>query len=294
MNRKSPLEIRDILIVGLVGGILSFGVFNIPGLSLFLLFLPLPYIVLIKKHGHSAGTIAIGLTGLINLIFFGTMTFLITLVSFGLVSVVLGGAFHEKIKPSKTLIISVIVAVVSSLILYYFALRQGLINEIENVIRQNFLSMEQFFTPESAAEIKEVYINFMLTALPGLIASFSIIVGIINYYLAAFALRRSGFEVEKIKALKEWKFPRWLAILFVLIYILPSHPVTLNIWIILMVVLMIEGVATIIYYGDKWGLYPWVRNILLFIGFFFLIAFFILGLIDNLFKLRGFRLKQKG
>lgn len=294
MNRKSPLEIRDILIVGLVGGILSFGVFHIPGLSLFLLFLPLPYIILIKKHGHSAGTIAIGLTGLINLLFFGTMNFLITLVSFGLVSVVLGGAFHEKIKPSKTLIISVIVAVVSSLILYYFALRQGMINEIENLIQQNFLSMEQYLTPESAAEIKEIYINFMLAALPGLIASFSIVVGIINYYLAAFALRRSGFEVEKIQALKEWKFPRWLAILFVFIYILPSHPVTLNIWIILMAVLMIEGVATIIYYGDKWGLYPWVRNILLFIGLFFLIPFFIIGLIDNLFKLRGFRLKQKG
>ena len=282
------------MIVGLVGGMLSFGVFYLPGFFLFLLVLPLPYIVLIKKHGHSAGTIAIGLTGLINFLFFGTMYLVVTLVSFGLVAVVLGGAFYEKIKPAKTLIFSAIVATVSGLILYYFGLRQGLLAEIEIIINENFLSMENFLTLEGAAELKETYINFMMTALPGLIASFSLVIGLINYYLAAFTLRRAGFTVERVKPIKEWKFPRWIALLFVLLYLLPSNPITLNIWIILMTILMIEGVVAIIYYGDKWGLYPWVRNILLFIGFIFIITLFIIGLVDNLFKLRGVHKKPEG
>ena len=268
------------MIVGLVGGLLSFGVFHLPGFFLFLLVLPLPYIVLIKKHGHSAGTIAIALTGLINFLLFGTMYLVITLVSFGLVAVVLGGAFYEQIKPAKTLILSAIVAVVSGLILYYFGLRQGLLAEIEIIISENFLSMENFLTQEGARELKETYINFMITALPGLIASFSIVIGLINYYLAAFTLRRAGFTVERVKPIKEWKFPRWIAFLFVLLYLLPSTLITLNMWIILMTILMIEGVAAIIYYGDKWGLYPWVRNILLFIGFIFIITLFIIGLVD--------------
>lgn len=221
------------------------------------------------------------------------MYLVITLVTFGLVAVVLGGAFYEKLKPAKTLILSAIVAAASGLILYYFGLRQGLLAEIEITMRENLLSMEKFLTLEGATELTETYLDFMMAALPGLITSFSIIIGMINYYLAAFTLRRAGFTVERVKPLKEWKFPRWIALLFVLLYVLPSNPITLNIWITLMTILMIEGVAAIVYYGDKWGLYPWVRNILLFIGFFFLIIFFIIGLVDNLFKLRGVHKKPE-
>ncbi|AZR74269.1 hypothetical protein BBF96_13175 [Anoxybacter fermentans] len=291
-------ERRDIFLVGILGGIFSLGVVRIPELIIQLIFLivimPLPYIYLLNKYGHRSGTLAIIWTGMFNSLFFGFMGLVIALISFGLLGVTIGGAFYEKIKPSRTALISVIASGISGLLFYYLAYRYGIIQSMKGWFIESVNIWEEILRTEIPINLKRKIVDDIMTIIPGMTIIIFIFFGLITYYLSAALLRYRGFDIPKLKPIKKWMFPRWIAFLYFLFEIMPKDPVSVNVIFILTFILMSEGIAVVVYYGDKWGIYSWIRNTIIVIGIMlFSISFFILGLVDNLFQLRGFKKQEE-
>lgn len=291
------LKIRDLVSTILQGVFLSLIIFKFLGPSFLLIVLPLPYIYFIYKHGHRLGMIAVCMTAVFNLLFFGVLGLASTLVSC-LIAIVLGGAFHEKFLPTKTLWLSIIVTVLAGLILFYLFSTLGFIDNRYEELETYMQIVEKMLNVEQTPEMRAEYIKTIFLVLPGMMVGALIIVGLINYYFAVSNLKRKGHDVEKIKPLQRWRFPRWLSILFVVNIIIPdvlsfsdlTTIVLLNIQAILLMVLFIESVAVIIYYSDKWLVYPLIRNIIIIIGFLiFSPGLIILALADNLFNLRRYK-----
>lgn len=260
-----------------------------PVLALFFMVLPLPYIYLINKYGHKAGTVAIAITALLNLIVFQFMGLFYTLVTFGLVAIMVGGAFRERYKPWHTMLLSVAATVVSGLLIYYVNQRMGLTLEIRKIFEQS-ITLETMAKYEIDSAAKQRMVDYFLGVLPGMICAMSLVGGLINYYLAEFMLRKQGFAIERLQPVKEWEIPRWVALVFIVLGLVPADLFTTNLVIILFAVLTFEGIILCVFLFDRWGIYPWVRNLILIFGApLLLFIWYIVGLVDNLFKMRGVR-----
>ena len=275
------------LVIGSMGALSgSASSFMFPFLALFFLVMPLPYIYLINKHGHSAGTSAIAVTAVLNLILMGFMGFFYSLVSFGLIAITLGGALRERIQPRQTLLISIAASVVSGLILYYIGLRYGLNTDLRTIIESSY-TQESLAKYPLALETRGRLVDIFLSVMPGVICSTGIVLGLINYYLAHFILNRQGLAIARIQPMKYWDFPRWVALVFILLGIVQPTTVTSNLLIVLFTILTLEGVMLCIHLFDRWGINPRLRNLILICSFPILSVFlYIIGMVDNLFKLR--------
>lgn len=293
----NPTPKRQIIIVGVLGALLSL-VTMLPGLILLMLVMPIPYIHLTYKYGHSAGRQAILLTALLNGVVFNIQGVVLTLITFGLVAVALGGAFHEQYKPKTTVMISVGAAVASALLLYFFGIRIGFLSWMKTALEQHAI-WETALADSITPEMQRNLIDYMIAILPGMIVSFSILMGLVNYYLAAFYLRWKGHTIQRLKPFRNWRFPRWVGLAYLILWFLlqfvPPDVVTLNLLVISMGLLIGEGVALYLYYTDQWGIYSFIRYIILITLIaipFFSVAFLIAGLVDNVFQLRGLRKKE--
>ncbi len=294
-ERTSSQEIRDILLAGFAGICLSVLPLFFGFLFLFL-FLPLPYVIVINKHGHRAGTFAVGLTAVVNLFLIGYMGLVLTLITFGLVGIVVGGAFHEKIRPNRIMLLSILTCVGCGLVTYYLSPVLGFpLNDLfRESIQQNFDLLQSMTDNSLAAEYRDLYVEVFILILPGLIAGFLSIYGILNYYISAYFLQKLKFQIEHIKPFKLWRFPRYISFLFIIFVILPKDPISINLSVVMIFVLLIEGFALMDYYGDKWGIPSWIRNIIIVVAFLILNIFIsFLGLVDNLIDLRRIRKHEK-
>lgn len=294
-SMTNPTPKKQIIIIGVLGALFSL-IGMIPGLTLIMLVMPIPYIHLIYKYGHSAGRQAILLTALLNGVLLNITGVVLTLITFGLIAVSVGGAFHENYKPKTTAIISVGAAVLSALLLYFFGTRMGILGDVKVALEQNPIWGSPWgagITPEMQKDV----IDYMMAILPGMLISMALVMGFVNYYLASFYLRRKGHTIERLKPIKNWRFSRWVGLSYLLLWFLLQFAspdvVTINLLVILMAILIGEGIALYLYYTEKWGIYSWIRYIFLIIGIpFFSVVFLIAGLVDNVFQLRGLRKKD--
>lgn len=283
-------EKRNMLLIGLLGAVLSIGLVYLPILILLIPLMPLPYIWLLNKYGHRAGTVAVIITASINTGFYGIWGLVLTLVSFGLMAVVIGGAFREKLKPKWTAIITVAATMLSGLIIYYLAVKfwdyQALRQQVANSIPWDQLA-------KTGREVKDKreFVDSVMTLVPGVLASFAIYVGLVYYYLVAWFLRWRGFEVQRIKPIREWVFPRFLALVYIIFSFLSADPLTANLVLVLAAVLAVEGIAMLSYILSymlrRAEVYPVVHLLMLLcvsLVFSFMLHF--IGIVDNVFRIR--------
>lgn len=279
-------ERREILAVGVLGAILSFMILYFPVLVVVFPLMPLPYIYVLKKYGHHAGTMAVLLTAVLNTFYMGLVGLLISLATFGLIAVALGGAFRENLKPSWTVLISAGATVGAFLTLYYVGMHFGAVEGFKQYLEQS-MPWDRFaslgFTIENKREMVELY----LAVLPGIFSGFGMLVGLVNYYVCAGFLRKIGFPVEHPQPMKEWAFPKWIAFAYIILEFLPKDPFILNVQLFLMAVLMLEGFVLISFILERWGTPRILRYLaLLLIIPIFSMFLYLVGIVDAFFPIR--------
>lgn len=279
-------EKREILVVGALGAILSFAVLYYPTLILLLPLMPLPYIYVLKKYGHRAGTMAVVLTAVINASYTGILGLVVSLATFGLVAVSVGGAFRENLKPAWTVLISIGSSVVGVLILYYVGMRFGALAEMREILQQT-MPWERLTNMGFSVQDKRELVNLYLAVLPGFLTGAGLVVGLVCYYIYAGFLRWRRFPVERLKPMKEWAFPKWIAFAYILIDFLPKDIFILNLQFALMAILMLEGIVLITFLLERWRIHRGLRYaaLALIIPVFFLFLYLV-GIIDAVFPIR--------
>jgi uncharacterized protein YybS (DUF2232 family) len=279
-------ERREILAIGALGAILSFAVLYFPVLVVLLPLMPLPYIYLLKKYGHHAGTLAIVMTAMINASYMGIVGLLISLATFGLIAVSVGGAFRENLKPSWTAMISIGSMVIAFLTIYYVGMRFGAVESIKEALHQS-MPWERLARLGLDIEDKRELVNLYLAVMPGLFSGIALFVGLVDYYIFAGFLRKSGCMVERLKPMKEWAFPKWIAFGYIVLEFLPKDIFIINVQFALMAILMLEGFVLISFLVDRWGIHRLLRYtaLLLIVPIFFMFLYLV-GMIDAFFPIR--------
>ena len=292
---------RDVILVTMLGVFFSNLVISIPDPGLQLIFLvmlmPIPYIYLFTKYGYKSGNMAVAFTALVNSIFFNFFGLVMTLVSFGLMGVVLGGALHERLKSTRTLLLTTATSIVSGSSIYYLARRIGIIHQFKILFKKSFTELPywQDLVPGGLSEDTIASLaDFMATILPAMTIIFIMVLGYLCYRISVKLLRWRGLKVPKVLPIKNWLFPRWIMFLYIVLQIMPKDFLSANILLVLGFILAVEGISTTVYFGDKWGVYSWLRNIIIIVGLVFVgFVFFFIGIIDNIFKLRMSKKKKQ-
>lgn len=279
-------ERREILAIGVLGAVVSFVILYFPVLGLLLPLMPLPYIYLLKKYGHHAGTLAVVMTAVINASYMGILGLLISLATFGLIAVAVGGAFRENLKQTWVAMISVGSMVIAFLSLYYVGMRFGAVEGVKVALEQS-MPWDRLASLGFNIEDRRELVNLYLAVLPGFFSGIALLVGLVDYYIFAGFLRKLRFPVERLKPMKDWAFPKWIAFGYIILEFLPKDVVIVNVQFALMAILMLEGVVLLSFLLERWGIHRSLRYLaLLLITPIFFMFLYLVGMVDAFFPIR--------
>jgi len=224
----------------------------IPFLSILVLIVwPIPVAVITLKHDRNTVAGVIAITALINGLLFGPMFGLLAVIGFGLIGFVIGNCIKEDIKPLNTLIFTVLSVLLSHVLLVYISRYllgvnfQAIINEVGNIIGQsnNIGNMENMITNQ---------LQLLQRLFPSLIAISAIVTGSLNYYVTNWYLKKAGYAREIYKKIKYWFLPRWIiSIGIVVSLILKRNIIFVNLNMVLLFLVLIQGYAVSLYFIDR-------------------------------------------
>jgi len=224
----------------------------LPFLSVIVIILwPIPVAVITTKYNFNATAGVIGASALINGIFFGPVMGLLALVGYGLIGFVVGLLFKKEIEPLRALIITVVTVAFSNIILllisrYMLGINfQNIINEITKMVNQT----------TGMGDMEDLVINqiqLLQRIFPALTSISAIIMGSLNYYLTNWYINKTGFSISSYKKIKNWFLPRWpIALGIVISLILKRNIIFVNLNIVLLFLVLIQGYAVCLYFIDN-------------------------------------------
>lgn len=306
---------RDLFKTVAVLVFLSF-LFFIPPLGIFVnIIWPIPIVYLIMKQDINQSLKVILLTALLNTLIlgvllginFGIFMGFYTVVGFGLVGFFLGSGLKERFSPRKTLILTIIAFLISSIIILvsipymfdinYHQFLQEYLQETFRLFEESPLSGEM-----GALLSPEMMITVIKTLYPSFLLITSIVAGTLTYYLSIWYLKRKEIPIESYKPIKNWSFPPLklsLGIIITMALIIvfkygQSGKVqeilsifSSNMLIVLMFLVFIQGFAVCINYLSRLNF----NSILIYVLFAFVSLLFyhliiVIGLVDLWFNIR--------
>ncbi|WP_349408993.1 YybS family protein [Pseudalkalibacillus sp. SCS-8] len=272
-------------------------------ITLFLL--SLPFAIYTVRHGFKKSLLLVG-TAIVLSIILGSIASINIPILFGSVGVVMGH-FYRKKSSSFALLLGTTFAFLANFILIYIVsilfFDINLTTLTKESIEQMIAMTESFGgilggdVEKSVEQLKGllVVIPYLL---PALFVIMAVIFAFITILINNIFMKKLNIDVPEWKPFREWSFPKsiiWYYLATILIFL--SGPeqgsglyiVTNNLYLILEIILVIQGLAVIYYYFWKKGkgkTIPVLVTILLFIlplGFY---VVRILGIIDLGFDLR--------
>lgn len=263
----------------------------IPFLSIAVMIIwPVPIVYLIQKRESSNVFVVLIIAALLNGILFGAVMGLMTIIGFGLVGFVIGNVIKEGVSPLKTLIISVITVIISQVLIFYVS--AGIFTlDYQSLLQQTLNSLSSEIDQQSVEQMINSQVNLVKMIFPSLLAISASVIGILNYYVSAWYLRRRGLNIELYKAISHWYFPRWIiSILIIISLIFSSNPVLTNLNIYMFFIAFLQGFSVLMYYFAKRNSSFLLKSFLVFLILIFPpvpIIITVLGLIDMWFNFRS-------
>lgn len=212
---------------------------------------PIPVAIITLKYNFNIAAGVIGVTAIINGIFFGPIMGLLAVIGFGLVGFVIGSCLKEDIKPLYTLLLTVFSVLVSHLLLIiisYYML--GI--DFQSIISEATTLLGQTGTMGDMEGIIVDQLQILEKIFPALIAISAVITGTLNYYVTIWYIDKAGFKKESYMHVKYWFLPRWIiSIGIVIALLLKGNLLFVNLNMVLLFFTLIQGYAVSIFFIDK-------------------------------------------
>ncbi|MFC0273079.1 YybS family protein [Metabacillus herbersteinensis] len=286
------------LYVPIIGGLLMF-------------VLPLPFILFTIRHGVKLSlTLLIG--GILLTILVGSLVALPLAIICAICGIVMG-YFYEKNQSSGAIIggaiaflISIVLVYIAAVAFFSFDPFQEAIALFKNSSEQSqslLSSLGQEANKEAINEFEEQLAN-MQYLIPSIIASIAALFPFLFHVVSVPIMRRLNIKVNSIKPFREWMLPKsliWYYLgvsLFMFIKLEPGsfgHLAVYNIFYILQLLLVIQGISFVFYYTYVKKLSKTLPIIVVISSLFLPIILYlvrILGIIDLGFSMRE-RLTKK-
>ncbi|MDD4088338.1 MAG: DUF2232 domain-containing protein [Tissierellia bacterium] len=314
MNRN--LKTSNITEAAMITGILVIIAYLSSFITLLMFFYPTPAIILGKRKGLKYSVLALIASDLIISMLLGVQTGLVFLILYTPLAVALTYGICKDEDANKTILYGtaayMISFVVYILLLNFimginfiervaqmydqsFAMTRGLFDNIPDQLRTN--QIEQYIR-----DIEEMapMMNYIVTnVFPAVLIAASVITSYINYMVAGKFAVRFSINIKQHEGIGYFSFPRnfmiamaGLLLLSFLLGLLNINVeiIQLNLFIIVFMAMLLQGVAVLKFYIDKSKMSKFARNLVLVIivlmSMNFSVIYAIIGLVDLTVNLR--------
>ena len=272
----------------------------------------MPTAVLVKRYNLKISLLSLVSALLITMLFFGNpLAALLVTLEAGAFGLIIGLLMKKNIPGS----FSIVIASIGSLLLTFlsfliaFVITGNNAFDMSNDVRQTATEVYEMYrkngllsgmSQKELNEIKEGVVNTVMVFLPGSLAIFALISGIINYLLTRELFKRLKYEVVNLKPFSYLQFP-WYTIWGVILgisllftgdnlHITVLSKVSKNILYICSFLFSILGFSIMVFYMNKFKFSKLVKIIILFAAIFnwpFIVIFLlIIGILDPYFNFR--------
>ncbi|WP_261131395.1 YybS family protein [Bacillus sp. Marseille-Q3570] len=278
----------------------------IPVLSLFTIFLlSLPYAIYTVRHGLKKSLVFV-LTTMVLTIILGTVTAINVPILFGSVGVVMGHLYRKKTSAFGLLAGAALTYLANFILIYVVSillLEINLIDTMKQSIEETIALTEKFSgvmggDAESTIQQLRELVEIVPYLIPALFVILSVVFALASIFVTNLIMKRFKVDVPHWEPFRNWSFPKsiiWYYLATILLYMTDPEQgsalyiVTMNLYIVLEIVLAIQGLAFIYFYfwvKKKGKTIPVLVTISLFIIPVGLHVVRILGIIDLGFDLR--------
>ncbi|MDN4071443.1 YybS family protein [Fictibacillus terranigra] len=240
---------------------------NVPLIGTFTFFLlPLPIILFIIRHGWRPGLLVWAVTFVLSGVIGGMSGIIYAFLS-GFAGIVMGELYKRKSSAFGVLLGGSLVGILNLLILLVFAkylLHFNLVKETESRFNQMIDQAAKFYKeggPEAARlDLLREQVAMIPYMLPMSIIIGAVLSSLLTQWLVGLVLKRMRMEYRTFPPFRDWSFPKsflWYYILaLILTFTGPEqgsglYILTINLYIILSLVLVVQGLTVIFSYAEK-------------------------------------------
>jgi len=300
---EAALMVAITCIFGIVGT-------YIPLLAFILFFIPIPFIILGKRHGIRfvilsiiASTVIVGS--------FTTPTYPVFIVLLpGITAAVMGYMMNKGYAPSKVLLggtIASIAASVFSMALTSILVGMSTMEQFQDMFQQ-IIDMQvriyegigaDTYQIEEVRRTLEAVTQAALMVIPAAVILSSAFLTYLNYVIAIHVLNRIGYQTEKLPPVRHFRLPKSflmgtfliiaLTILIKNLNIVHYETLVSNIFAIFQFVYFVQGLAVISFYMTAFRVHRLIQGFIILFLLFNQFAFFaasILGFLDAFINFR--------
>ncbi|MBF8437718.1 DUF2232 domain-containing protein [Halanaerobiaceae bacterium Z-7014] len=284
MRKQFLLSLIAIVILTFIN--VSFPFFNLAVILIW----PIPIVNLAIHQGMQKATILIAIAALINGLLFNPLMGLLTVAGFGFVGFVMAGAILEKLSAFKVLVMTVLAAIASNFLIIAgisFAYDGGILATVQSAIADNLVPLLE--NGEMTA-VLEAQLELISLIIPGMLIISGVLTGILNYYLVHWYFDIKRISVNTYNSISYWRFPTIILSLGLVISILfRGSPVGLNLLVIIIFLLFLQGFGVGLYYvrkKTKSFFLNWIYILLVIMIPVIPPLLFLIGLVDLWFDIR--------
>ncbi|MDR7074068.1 YybS family protein [Fictibacillus barbaricus] len=272
--------------------------------------LPLPFIIYIYRHNLKAGLLLWAVTFGVSLAFAGLNGIISTLFS-GMTGLIMGELYRRKKSAFAVLLgasLSGIVNMLLTVVIAKVIMGINFVSELKKQFQSAIDTAEKFYkaSGQNPAQMEQLKAQAELIPmmLPTYIIGGAVVIAFLTHLAAKMLMKRLRYDVPSFPPFREWNLPKsflWYYIVaIILTFSTPEkgtalYIVTINLYMLLSFVLIIQGFTLIFYYAwiKKWKR----KRIILLVILLFLLNSFLpiplevvkfLGIIDL-----GFNIKQR-
>lgn len=284
MRKQFFLSLAAIIILTFIN--VSFPFFNLAVILIW----PIPIVNLAIHQGMRKATTLVAVSALINGLLFNPLMGLLTVAGFGFVGFVMAGAILEKLSAFKVILMTVLTAITSNFIIMAgisLSYEGGILGTVQSAVADNLIPLLE--NGEMTA-ILEAQLELISLVIPGMLIISGILTGILNYYLVHWYFDIKKISVKTYNSITYWRFPTIILSLGLVISILfRSTPVGINLLVIIIFLLFLQGFGVGLYYvrkKTKSFFLNWIYILLVIMIPVIPPLLFLIGLVDLWFDIR--------
>ncbi|WP_226668653.1 YybS family protein [Metabacillus litoralis] len=269
--------------------------------------LPLPFLLFAIRHKVTDGLLLF-FAGCILSLLFGSITNILLVLIFGLSGLIMGISYKRN-QPIGALIVGSLTYTISLLLAYIGTivfLKIDLIKDTVSILEQSMLQSKSILTKfNSSEELTKQYkqleqgIELIPTISPTIFVATAISFAVLTHVISMPILRRLRIKVQALTPFREWKLPLSIVWYYLIVSILlifnPDKDsfyfmAIINLYIILQIIILIQGYSFVFYYCYIKGLSKSIPVIIVIVSLLLPLLLYIiriLGIIDISFPLRS-------
>lgn len=298
--------------LSIIAVIFAIAGFYIPFLSFFIIFIPVPFIIVAVRHDLKHTMLAVTAASIIIGSFSSPLVGIYIALISGINASVMGTMIKQGREVRYILIAGSAASLVATLLTFAvstYIMGVNTLVQLEEVFT-GVVEYQKAFLGDGGgtAEIirnLEIMKSTILTLIPSSLIFGSIGSACINYIVAGAILRRTGFKFQTLGKFGRFSLPKnimmGLLVIITLSYgasrmnIVNGEALFLNVFYLFQIAFLLQGLAVIMFFMEKFGL-PKVFKAMACIAFMILPTFsimaVILGLADSVINIRRFELKK--